>query len=73
MFFVSYSIQELDWLDVIKTTYKIVVDQNKKKHGFDVTLSNTLKIGGYYQVKFVLPIVCYLKHAYRIRNVLMPL
>ena len=44
------SIEEQDWVKVIKTTFDITLDQLARKRAFDTTLSNTLKVGGFYQV-----------------------
>ena len=44
------TIEEQDWGKAIKTTFDITLDQLARGRAFDKTLSNTLKVGGFYQV-----------------------
>ena len=47
------TMEDEDWRDVIAITYNVVLEQLDRGRAFDTTLSNTLNIGGQYQVKII--------------------
>ena len=43
-----------DWRDVANIIYGVVLEQKLQSRAFDITLCNTLKIGGQYNVSIIL-------------------